>query len=168
MGTFLNRASKAVLLAAALVATQAAPTAAIAQTPTVEVGNLSFGALPAQRLANAECKLFLWSRTPSPQLIFIADSRSASARVDLNRRTLRMERTALEGEEAFGFQERQTYAARDVQITAALTFRPDAGLTDGMLVDASTLSVRLGDGEQTVVPVGGLIACGTPDTGPRR
>lgn len=120
---------------------------------------LEIGSLPAQELAVGSCGLFLWTKGAEPQLVFVSDSRSPTARMVLDGEIRTLQRTSAEGAGGYGQFVRQSFTSGETVI--ALGFEPEArpGLVDGAAVPRGALRLTDGEGWDMVLPVAGLIAC---------
>ncbi|MBI1251677.1 MAG: hypothetical protein GC189_09425 [Alphaproteobacteria bacterium] len=141
-------------LAAALCV---APGAALAQRG--EATEMSFEALARQPLYPGECGMFLWSRAERPQFVFVALDEPAEAKVRVDSRNRTLRRSDFSGAPVYGHFERQTFSGDRITITADVEFDLDRPLRDGAVVKSGVLRARDDRGWETVLPVGGLVAC---------
>jgi hypothetical protein len=60
-----------------------------------------------------------------------------------------------------GHFEQQTYSDGRLTIVVDVRFNTDQQLRDGAAVERGVLRIRDDEGWETIVPVGGILACGT-------
>jgi hypothetical protein len=125
----------------------------------VDAGDLRFGALPQQELANGHCSLFLWSRSERPVLILFVDDNPARATVRLQGKTRSIERKATAGERVYGHFPKQSFSGDGVSFDVDLTFDQDRPIKDGAVIKTGVLRTRTRDGSEAMTPVGGMIGC---------
>lgn len=131
----------------------------------IEAGEVTLEALPSQPLPAGRCGMFLWSRGDQPMFVLVAYSNPGEAMVRADGRNRFMRRTAIGGEPQFGHFERQTFADGRLTIGVEVEFDPERPLTDGAIVRQGVLRLRDRRGWDTIVPVGGMVACrGASDT----
>jgi hypothetical protein len=117
-----------------------------------------FGTLAPRQMAAGQCAMFLWVRNAERKLVFYG-SAAGEARAVLDGREVGMTRTAIDGHEAFGQYEDQTYIYEGQRIQVRVDFERRAGMDRGVVVPQGTLRLQQADGWETVLPVGGLVAC---------
>ncbi|MGE0046961.1 MAG: hypothetical protein AB7J28_01425 [Hyphomonadaceae bacterium] len=148
MAAFLNAAR-----AFAFVCLLAAPAAA------QERDAIELTALSPQPLEPGRCGLFLWSRSEQPAFVFVAYDQPAEARVRAGERSLSLPRTDFSGERQSGHFEHQTFSDGRLTLAVDLRFDPERQIRSGTVVESGVIRVRNREGWETVVPVGGMVAC---------
>jgi hypothetical protein len=158
MVAFLGAARAAAIASAAIAvfcgaatAQGAAPETAIAETP--------LQSLPQQALSVGQCGMFVWSKNENPVLMMVAYDNPAEAVVRTDGRERRLERTAFDGERQHGHFETQTFSNGRITLTLEVRLTPQGNMRDGALIEAGVVRMRDRRGWETVVPVGGLLAC---------
>ena len=151
--------ASAVVLAGCATTSKQMPAPRAASTPSVETSHATpFGALPPRTLAAGQCAMFLWVRSAEPKLVFFGSAQGDGHAV-INGRETGLQRTGVEGREALGQYEDQTYTFDGNKVEVRVNFQPRSGLDRGVVVPQGTLRLRQSDGWETVLPVGGLVAC---------
>lgn len=126
----------------------------------VDAGAMAFEALDPQPLPAGACGMFLWARSAGePVFILAAFAQPPEARVKLQGRERRLVRSAAEGAAASGHFERQTYTDGRLTLTVDVNFDTDRRIVDGVAIERGVIRVSDRDGWQTIIPVGGLVAC---------
>jgi len=136
--------------------TAAKPTTA--QHAAAKAIDSHFGTLAPRQMAAGQCAMFLWVRNAERKLVFYG-SAAGEARAVLDGREVGMTRTSINGHEAFGQYEDQTYTYEGQRIQVRVDFERRAGMERGVVVPQGTLRLQQADGWETVLPVGGLVAC---------
>jgi hypothetical protein len=132
-----------------------APSAAVPESE-----ELRLEAVPPQRLAPGECGLFLWAQgATQATLALVAFDNPARALYRPNGREREAARTSFSGARVHGHFEEQTFYDRDRTITVSLAFETERPITEGAAVQSGVIRVRDRGGWETVVPVGGMVAC---------
>lgn len=150
------------ILAACAMAAVFAPGASMAQREdVVRAGEIWFEALPPQQLPSGRCGLFLWARSAQPVFVLVAYDTPNAAYVRANGRERALERTAFEGDRVHGQFERQTFSDGHLTLDVDLTFDERRPVRDGAIVEHGVIRVVGEEGWQTIVPVGGMVACQT-------
>ena len=122
---------------------------------TVEVGTL-----PPQELEEGKCGLFLWTNASEPRLVFVSIN-DGNARMLINGEDLALARNAAEGREYLGQFESQSFYSPEMSVVLSMEVERRPTIVDGAVVPSATLRVTEPNGWETVIPVGGLIGCGT-------
>ncbi len=117
-----------------------------------------FGVLPPRKLATGECGMFLWSRNTERALVFFGKD-SGVARAMISGHEVDLMRAAVDGREAFGQFENQTYAVGNERLQIDVKFEHRDGMGRGVIIQPGTLTLINGDGWQTILPVAGIVAC---------
>ncbi len=115
--------------------------------------------VPPQQLNPGQCGLALWTLAPSGRRLFWADAAPPVARIVLDGHERTLPRTEEEGEAAFGFAPRSTYAGDGVLLTVDIELETRGNLLGGAVVRAGSIALTAADGTETVLPVTGLVAC---------
>lgn len=160
----LTRGALAAVLAAGLLAAcaSAGREERVRSRPeTMRGGNVAqFERLAAQSLEPGQCGLFLWAQSSQqPVFIMAAFDDPPQARVRVDGRERILQRTSVEGVSVHGHYEVQTYRSGNVAITVDVTFDNDRRLRDGAVVERGVIRSIGSDGSETIVPVGGMVAC---------
>jgi hypothetical protein len=150
--------ASAAILAGCATTSQQAPAPLGTRTPSVQSNATPFGALPPRTLAAGQCAMFLWVRSAEPRLVFFGSAQGEGHAV-INGRETGLHRTGVEGREALGQYEDQTYTHDGNKVEVRVSFQSRSGLDHGVVVPQGTLRLRQSDGWETVLPVGGLVAC---------
>ena len=116
-----------------------------------------FSALPARKLADGTCGLFLWLRRDDAPLLFFqrSDTGTADMIFDGSERTL--ERTSAERQIAFNFFEAQTFFGPNYSVSVKVQAEDERSIRQGIKIESGTLSITLQDGWSAALPVGGVI-----------
>jgi hypothetical protein len=117
-----------------------------------------FGTLPPRTLVAGECAMFLWLRNAERKLVFFGAA-EGTGRAVLDGKEVGMRRTGIEGREAFGQYEGQTYAYDAGRIQIQVSFERRGGMERGVVVPQGTLRLTQADGWEYILPVAGLVAC---------
>lgn len=126
----------------------------------VEAGEIRFEALAAQPLDPGACGLFLWTQSAGePVFVLAAFAQPAHARVRIDGRDHSLSRTNADGQAAYGHFERQTFSDGRLTLSVDVVFDPARSLVDGMAIQGGVIRVSDRQGWETIVPVGGLLAC---------
>jgi len=133
----------------------AAPPVSPAQTRD---GEPRFGTLPPRQLAAGECAMFLWLRNAERKMVFFGNAEGLGQAV-LDGKEVGMKRTGIDGREAFGQYEDQTYAYQASRVHIRVSFEKRAGMDRGVVVPQGTLRLQQDDGWEYILPVAGLVAC---------
>ncbi len=122
--------------------------------------------LAQRRLAENECGLFLWSRTPEPQLVFYSRNDSGVAQVNIAGEEMNLPRYQTGGNRFAGQFTEQMFRSEDGRIDVALIVERGETLADdggssrpAVRVPNGTLRLSRTDGWETVVGVAGLVGC---------
>lgn len=127
---------------------------------SIEAGELRLDALEAQEHPAGRCGLYAWAQTSvRPILALVSFTNPTEARVRINGREQIMPRTAASGESIYGQFETQTFADSGVTITLEVTFDPARQMRDGAAIERGTLRVLDRRGWETIIPIGGMVAC---------
>ncbi|MGE0597331.1 MAG: hypothetical protein AB7P07_13290 [Hyphomonadaceae bacterium] len=156
MVSILRSALAAVAACAVLTPVQAG---AQRDAGVVRAGELWFEELPAQHLDAGRCGLFLWTRQAEPVFVLVAYDVPDSAYVRANGRERMLRRTAFEGERVHGQFERQTFSDGRLSLEVDVQFDLERPIRDGAVVQEGVIRAVDEGGWQTVIPVGGLVAC---------
>jgi hypothetical protein len=146
----------AVLACASLIAAARGETRA-----AVQAGDVRFEELPPQSLERGRCGLFLWARTAQPVLLMAVVDEPSAARVRMDGSQRMLPRTRFDGAPAFGQFERQTFSDGRLTLEVDVQFDAERNIRDGAIVREGVVRVLSGGGWQTILPVGGLVACQT-------
>ncbi len=119
------------------------------------------GALAPQRLEPGACGLFLWTREPRRQLVFVGRPMEQVALMALDGRETELAGTASSAFGPMGLATLQSYRGPEGTTQLHLRLEPDArpGLTGGLVIPRATLRIEREDGWQQVLALGGLYAC---------
>lgn len=129
---------------------------------SIVAGDVRFDVLAPQELGVGRCGLFLWAQnTDAPLFIFTAYDNPAQAHVRPNGRERILRRTAYSGAIVRGHFEQQTYSDARLTVVVDVRFNTDQPLRDGAAIERGVLRIRDDEGWETIVPVGGILACGT-------
>ncbi len=151
--------SLAQVAALAIVLASSAPAMAQSGGGVAHAGVFDLESLPPQKLRSGQCGLFLWSRTDQPVFVVFAEDTPAQATVRIGGRNRLLKRTATGGERVMGHFEQQTFSAGRYAFDLSLSFDRTRPVQDGAIVDHGVLRTRDKTGEETIVPVGGMIGC---------
>ena len=154
-------ASKVKLPAVAIAALACAVPAAVSAQANAR-GNQTqmwFEELEPQHLDAGRCGLFLWARGETPSFVFVAYDVPNAAYMRANGRERALPRTQFDGERIHGQFERQTFTDGRLTVSVELVFDEKRRLQDGVVVDRGTLRAKDHQGWETVMPVGGMVAC---------
>jgi len=121
---------------------------------------IEVGALAPRNLAAGQCAMFLWMKQGRAQFVFYAES-DGTAVMRLNGEERRFSRIAAEGDPAFGQYTRQRFDAGDWELALTVAVEARRGLLGGAVIPRGALRVVEPEGWKRVLPVAGLIACGT-------
>ncbi len=126
----------------------------------VDAGSMAFEALDPQPLTAGSCGMFLWARSGGePVFVMAAFARPPEARVKLRGRERQLTRSAAEGAAISGHFERQTYTDGRLTLTVDVTFDTARRIVDGAAIERGVIRVSDREGWETIIPVGGLVAC---------
>ena len=128
----------------------------------IEAGDMTIEALPPQDLRAGECGMFLWSRTNTPMLVMVALDDPAEAKVLLNGRTRELRRRSFSGAPTFGHFEQQTFSDGRFSLEVDVDFDDVRTVRDGAIIRGGVLRTADSHGWETVLPVGGMVACKPP------
>ena len=129
---------------------------------SVVAGDVRLDVLAPQELGVGRCGLFLWAQNAeAPLFIFTAYDNPTQAHVRPSGRERVLRRTAYSGAMVRGHFEQQTYSDGRLTIVVDVRFNTDQQLRDGAAVERGVLRIRDDEGWETIVPVGGILACGT-------
>jgi len=119
---------------------------------------VKIGALAPRELKQGQCAMFLWAKRSRTRFVFFAQSQGKAV-MALNGKERVFERTAAEGNPAFGQFTKQRFKAE--AFTLALTIEVEArkGVLGGAVIPRGALRVNAGEGWKRILPVAGLIAC---------
>jgi hypothetical protein len=160
MGRIVVSRARALLLAAAALCTAGAAQADD-RRPAVQAGDVRFEALAPQTLPDGRCGLFLWGRSAADQPVFILaafdDPAEARVRADGDRRSLA--RVSFGGDPVYGLFEQQRFSDGRLTLDVDVSFDDQRQVTDGAVVKHGVIKLINAEGWETVVPVGGMVAC---------
>jgi hypothetical protein len=150
-----------ILAAAALAASAALP--ALADEPRRSPPpDIRFEALSPQPLERGRCGLFLWARSSTPPILLMTVSDDPSAaRVRANGSQRNLPRTRFAGTPVHGQFERQTFSDGRLTLELEVQFDEERPIRDGAIVKQGVVRVFNPGGWETVMPVGGMVACQT-------
>ncbi|MBI1187121.1 MAG: hypothetical protein GC206_07295 [Alphaproteobacteria bacterium] len=146
------------IIAFALGCATLAPNAAAQRGADAEAA-LTLAQLEPQGLEAGRCGLFLWSRGERPEFVFVAYDQPAAARVKISGRERDLPRTAFSGAVLTGHFEQQTYAQDGVTLDVQVRADETRTVRDGTIISDGVIRVIENNGWESVVPVGGMIAC---------
>lgn len=126
---------------------------------TVEAGDVRFDELDSRPVQAGQCGMYVWAHGDQPVLMLIAYDNPAEAVVRPRGRERTLQRTAFEGERVHGHFERQTFTGRGLTLTLDVTLSQPGELRDGARIERGVIRLVDREGWETVVPVGGLVAC---------
>jgi len=121
-------------------------------------GESRFGTLPPRKLAAGECAMFLWLRNAERKLVFFGNAEGIGRAV-LDGKEVGMKRTGIEGREAFGQYEDQTFIHQASRVHIHVGFEKRDGMNRGVVVPQGTLRLQEDSGWEYILPVAGLVAC---------
>jgi len=148
--------------ALAIVASLSAAPAGAQSAERIEAGALQFEQLSPQRLAPGRCGMFLWAQAGRPVLILAAFDQPATAVVQTGGRQRSFERASFSGNPIHGMFERQSYeGGGGVTLEVDVELDTERAMRDGALIKEGVVRVRDREGWETVVPIGGMVACKT-------
>ncbi len=119
----------------------------------------SLGTLKPQTLDVGQCGLFLWSRSEDQAFVAVAYNQPSFVRVRVDGDDRQLERTAFGGEPLSGLFERQTYEGGRVKLRIEIDLNSVRPMRDGAIVSRGAVHVTIQGEQESVVPVGGMIAC---------
>lgn len=126
----------------------------------VEAGDLRFDALAPQPLDPGACGMYLWAQSAGdPVFVLAALTAPPRARVRVNGRDRDLARTAAEGQAAHGHFEQQTFSDGRLTLTVDVTFDLQRRMSGGAPIERGVIRVTDREGWETLIPVGGLVAC---------
>ncbi len=140
-----------IALLLAVAAQAAAPSAA---------GPSLLGPIGRQQLPAKGCAAYLWSAADR-QLVAMATADPATIRLAIGGRTLDLSRSAGNGAGKFGFADQAEYRGGDVTARLTMDVVQQEGLTAGAKVPTGSLQVDRAGQDGIVIPVAGLIGCGS-------
>ena len=156
----LAAAAAALALLGACASKGAAPETVYPQS--VVAGDIRFDALTPQRLESGRCGLYIWAQSlQQPLFVLAAYNTPAEAHVRIDGRDRVLPRVSFDGAPTSGHFEEQTFAAGGVSVTLDVTFDLNRPLRDGAAIRQGVMRVRDARGWETIVPIGGLLACAT-------
>ncbi len=124
-------------------------------------GQLEPGDLPRPSPAAGQCLLALWTRTAAAKLFFAATDNPPTAQLQLDRRTLVLQRVSGDGPETRGHAGTQRYRGEGYELTVRISLDATRTIQDGAIVPDAAVEVREPSGWSNVIPASGLIACGS-------
>jgi hypothetical protein len=127
--------------------------------PDSRAGDAGPDALPPQRLNEGQCGLFLWKRAAQPVFILVVYDQPAQARILAQGRARDLPRTSFSGEPVFGHFEHQIFSDGNVTLDLNVRFDEQRSIRDGAVVSEGVLRLGGAGGAQTIIPVGGMVAC---------
>jgi len=123
-------------------------------------GDLRFDVLDPQPLDAGRCGLYVWAQSAQqPLFIAVAYNTPAQVHVRIDGRDRVLARTSFDGAPNLGHFEMQTFADRTLSLTLDVTFDADRPLRDGASIRSGVMRVTDQEGWETIVPIGGLLAC---------
>lgn len=126
------------------------------------VDELPIGAIPPQDLPAGGCAAFLWTKTPSHALVAMVTANPAQVRFAPGGTITDLARSTQSGDAGLGFATTATYAGGDATVTIDMAVVTRSDLKDGATVPDATLRFDRTGQDTIIVPVAGLIGCGTP------
>jgi len=115
--------------------------------------------LEPQRLDPGQCGMFLWADGRQSSFVMVVYDNPASALYRPNGDNHIIERTAFAGARVQGQFEQQTFVDRRSTVEVNVTFDGDRPVTDGAILRSGVIRIRNREGWETVIPVGGMVAC---------
>lgn len=159
VGSYIRACATALALCAVAACSTSSGERGESRPQDLEAGAVTLQALEPQQLAPGVCGMFLWARTPGePVFIFTAMEREARVRVDGRLRTL--PRTTADGASRHGHFETQTFSDGRLSIRVSTAFDEARRMVDGLGIERATIQVTDREGWETIIPAGGLLACG--------
>ncbi|MDX2235192.1 MAG: hypothetical protein NW200_11910 [Hyphomonadaceae bacterium] len=117
------------------------------------------GKLRPQKLQDGQCGLFLWSRSREQPFVAVAYDQPATARVQIDGGERQLQRTAFDGEVIAGHFLNQSFAEGRISVRIEMDPASIREIQDGAIISRGALRVSYRDGPESVMPVGGMIAC---------
>lgn len=134
--------------------------AAASYPQSVAGRDLRFDVLEPQPLEAGRCGLYVWAQSAQqPLFIAVAYNNPAQVHVRIDGRDRVLPRTGFDGNPNSGHFEVQTFEDRTISLTLDVTFDLERPLRDGASIRSGVMRVRDREGWETIVPIGGLLAC---------
>lgn len=145
---------------AACATSPGADTTSIASPPSGVTESHVLGTLAPQALDEGTCGLFLWTVEAVPRLVFFSSAGQPSL-VQIGGREIQLNRTSQSSSVAEPVGKTvQSFRSVDGAYGVVVTTPEPTKLEGGALVrHASIRLMRMQDGWEAIVPVGGLVAC---------
>ncbi|MCR6643542.1 MAG: hypothetical protein NVV62_02910 [Terricaulis sp.] len=122
--------------------------------------DMRFDVLEPRPLEPGRCGLYVWAQSAQqPLFIAVAYNTPAQVHVRIDGRDRVLARTSFDGAPNSGHFEVQTFEDRNMALTLDVTFDLDRPLRDGASIRTGVMRVRDREGWETIVPIGGLLAC---------
>jgi hypothetical protein len=122
----------------------------------------ALGEVKARTLRNDQCTMVLMTRSEPSTRVLLAFDRSAQAVARVGEDEARFERVSFSGLAAFGHAETQVWRSdRGEKITAEVRFETVPSDPSGAVIRSGSLGFTSRTGETLVIPVVGLVSCGT-------
>lgn len=137
----------------ALLIAQAVAAATVPGTPLAAIGKQD---LPAKG-----CAAYLWSTAPDHMLVAMAGADPPQLRLAIDGGAKDYARASETGTGGYGFAGTTEYRGGDIIATLDLQVATRADLTGGATVPQATLRIDRPGHDSVVVPVAGLIGCGS-------
>ncbi|WCL53745.1 hypothetical protein [Gimibacter soli] len=132
----------------------AAPAAPSEEGPAGRIGTL-----PPQELADGTCGLYLFAREVGRRLVFVSDTTSTDARMQIDGRPAQLTRVSASGTAAGRFFPEMRYEAGGVTVSVSYVPEMNGNLSGGAVIREGRLTFADASGWSYVMPVAGLIAC---------
>lgn len=122
--------------------------------------DLRFDVLEPRPLEAGRCGLYVWAQSAQqPLFIAVAYNTPAQVHVRIDGRDRVLARTSFDGAPNSGHFEVQTFEDRTIALTLDVAFDLERPLRDGASIRSGVMRVRDREGWETIVPIGGLLAC---------
>ncbi len=142
------------MIATFLFALQAAPQ--IAGSP---VPGAPLAAIGQQKLPAKGCAAYLWTVGSEHALVVMASAEPGRMRIAVDGPPRDYALAAQQGVGGLGFAGTTTYRDRDITLTLDMQIQTMADLADGAHVPSATLRLQRPEGDEIIIPLGGLIGC---------
>lgn len=147
-------------VAACVLSACASGGAAPSYPQSVAGRDMRFDVLEPRPLEAGRCGLYVWAQSAQqPLFIAVAYNTPAQVHVRIDGRERVLPRTSFDGAPNSGHFEVQTFEDRNMALTLDVAFDLERPLRDGASIRSGVMRVRDREGWETIVPIGGLLAC---------